>query len=125
MNQSIENVIEDCEERLKQAMLQSEISVLDELLSPELVFTNHLGQLMTKYDDMRAHESGVLKITEIKISGQKIKFYGVVAVVLVQAHILGSFAGVESESDFRFTRVWSKGANETWQVVAVHSSIIL
>ena len=125
MNPPIESAIEDCEKRLKQAMLQSDVSVLDKLLSPELIFTNHLGQLMTKHDDLNAHESGMLKIIEIKLSDQKIKVYGVVAVVSMQAHILGSFADVESESDFRFTRVWSKGANETWQLVAAHSSIVV
>jgi len=123
--QSVEAEIKSYEERLKQAMLQSDISMLDELLSPELVFTNHLGQLMTKDDDLNAHESGVLNITAITLSDQKVKIYGVVAVVSVQAHIIGSFEDEKSESDFRFTRVWRKGGNEIWQVVAGHSSIVV
>jgi len=125
VNQSVEAKIEDYEERLKQAMLQSDISVLDELLSPELAFTNHLGQLMTKDDDLNAHESGVLNITAITLSDQKVKIYGVIAIVSVQAHIVGSFGGEKSENDFRFTRVWRKGANEIWQVVAGHSSVVV
>lgn len=125
MNQSVESQVEECEDRLKQAMLQSNISILDELLSPKLVFTNHLGQIMTKNDDLNAHESGGLNITKIKFSCRKIEIYTEVAVVSVQAHIVGSFAGEESENDFRFTRVWSKAANEVWQVVAGHSSIVV
>jgi len=93
MNQSIELQIEECEDRLKQAMLQSDISVLDELLASDLVFTNHPGKLMTKLDDLEAHESGMLKITEITLSDQKIKIYSGVAIVSVLAHISGSFAG--------------------------------
>ena len=125
MNQSVESEIEECEDRLKQAMLQSNISMLDELLSPELAFTNHLGQIMTKNDDLNAHESGELNIIEIILSDRKIKIYTEIAVVSVQAHIVGSFAGEESESDFRFTRVWNKASNEAWEVVAGHSSIIV
>jgi len=124
MNQSIELQIEECEERLKQAMLCSDVSALDELLSPDLTFTNHLGQLMTKQDDLEAHESGMLKINEITLSDQKVKNYGDMVAVSVQAHILGSFAGVMSKSNIRFTRVWSKASSEDWQVIVGHSSIV-
>jgi len=48
MDQSIEAQIVECEERLRQAMLQSDVAVLDQLLSPNLIFTNHLGMLMSK-----------------------------------------------------------------------------
>jgi len=33
-------------------MLKSDVNTLDELLSSDLVFTNHLGHLMTKQDDL-------------------------------------------------------------------------
>ena len=124
MNQSIEVQIEEYEDRLKQAMLESDITSLDELLAPDLTFTNHLGHLMTKQDDLNAHQSGTLKISNLILSDQVIKMYGDIAVVSVQAHIIGSFAGVVSESDFRFTRVWNKTPGNTWQVVVGHSSIV-
>ena len=49
MNQFIELQIAECEQRLKQVMLRSDVSALDELLEPELIFTNHLGQLITTW----------------------------------------------------------------------------
>ncbi len=101
MSQSAELQIEDCENQLKQAMLLSDVSALDVLLAPDLVFTNHLGQLMTKQNDLDAHKSGRLKITKIILSEAKIKIHNGVAVVSVQAYIAGSFAGKSSESDFR------------------------
>lgn len=122
---STESQIEAHEKRLKQAMLQSDISVLDELLSPDLIFTNHLGGLMSKQDDLEAHQSGMLEINEISLSDQKITIHDNVAVVSVQAHIIGSYANVTSDSHFRFTRVWSRIKNETWQVIAGHSSIVV
>jgi len=125
VDQSVKAEIEDHEVRLKQAMLQSDISILDKLLSPELVFTNHLGQLMTKDDDLNAHLSGALNITTITLSDQKVKIYGVIAIVTLQAYILGSFGGEKSEGNFRFTRIWRKDTNEIWQVVAGHSSIVV
>jgi len=124
MKQPLELQIKQCEERLKQAMLRSDVAALDELLAPDLSFTNHLGQLMTKQDDLQAHKSGMLKINKITFSDQKIKIYGDVAVVSVQAHISGDFAGTVSEEHFRFTRVWIKSANNDCQVIAGHSSIV-
>jgi len=124
MKQSIELQIKQYEERLKQAMLRSDVAALDELLAPDISFINHLGQLMTKQNDLEAHKSGMLKIDQITLSDQKIKVYGDVAVVSVQANILGKFAGAVSEDNFRFTRVWVKSSSNVWQIIAGHSSIV-
>jgi ketosteroid isomerase-like protein len=104
--------------------LQSDVSTLDELLAPDLLFTNHLGQLMTKQDDLNAHQSAIVKINKIEISDQRLKMIDSVAVVSVQARIRGTFAGESSESEFRFTRIWRKTQNDNWQVIAGHSSVI-
>ena len=124
MNQTIETEIEACEEQLKDAMLNSDTDVLDQLLSPELIFTNHLGQLMTKQDDLNAHRSGLLKIDKIELGDRHIKLLGNVAVVAVQARIHGHYKGESSASEFRFTRVWSKNASDKWQVAVAHSSLV-
>ncbi|MDH5407896.1 MAG: nuclear transport factor 2 family protein [Gammaproteobacteria bacterium] len=117
-------LMQRCEERLKNAMLQSDVSALDDLLAPDLVFTNHLGFTMSKQDDLDAHRSGVLKINQIDLSDQKIKVLQDSAVVTVQAHIIGSFNGETSENDFRFTRVWAKASDDHWQIVVGHSCLV-
>ena len=124
MKQPVKKQIEECEERLKRAMLQSDISALDELLAPNLVFTNHLGQLMTKQDDLEAHQSGMLRISEITLFDQTINIHNNVAIVSVQTHISGSFRGKISESDFHFTRAWSQSSSKLWRVIVGHSSIV-
>jgi hypothetical protein len=58
MSLILQSKIVELEERLRQAMLRSEVSVLDKLIAPELIFTNHLGQLVTKQDDLASHQSG-------------------------------------------------------------------
>ena len=125
MNQDFKDQVEACEERLKQAMLRSDISELDKLLGPDLIFTNHLGQIMIKQDDLEAHKSGTLIIKKITLTDQNIKIIDNVAVVSVQAHIIGAFAGEESENNFRFTRVWCRTASDDWQIIAGHSSVVV
>lgn len=124
LNQSIKTLIQQHEERLKHAMLLSDLVVLDELLADDLVFTNHLGHLMSKADDLGAHQSGKLKIDKIDLSEQEISVLQGSAVVTVQAHIIGSFAGEASENDFRFTRVWLEIAEGQWQVIIAHSCLV-
>ena len=123
MSDTIENQIVEVEQRLRQAMLASDVSALDELLAPELVFTSHLGQVLSKQDDLGAHQSGLVQISELTPSEQTIQVHGDVAVVAVRVHLAGSYAGTPSEADFRFTRVWARSAGGNWQVVAGHASI--
>jgi len=122
----METEIIHSEARLRQAMLRSDLNVLDELLAPDLIFTNHLGQVMTKQDDLAAHRSGTLHIESLTPSEQTIQFVGEVAIVSARVRIWGTYAGVTSDTDLRFTRVWAKiTASAAWQAIAAHSSIVM
>jgi hypothetical protein len=46
-------------------MLASDVGVLDELLALEIIITNHLGKLLTKQNDLAAHQSGLIQIDEM------------------------------------------------------------
>lgn len=115
MNQSTEIEIQDNEERLKIAMLQSDASVLNELLADDLIFTNHPGHIVTKQDDLEAHKSKIIKINEISLTEQEVRIYKKVAIVTVKAHIKGMYNLQESDNIFRFTRVWSKTSTNRWK----------
>jgi len=64
----------ELEERLRQAMLHSDVAALDALIAPELIFTNHLGQIISKQEDLAIHQSGALKLRELTPSEQRIGF---------------------------------------------------
>ncbi len=125
MSNPIKTQIVKSEERLRLAMLQSDISTLDELLAPELIFTNHLGQVLTKQDDLAAHQSGTLKVKVLTPTKQHIQLIGEVAIVSVQVYLAGSYAGTSSEADFRFTRIWALSSMGAWHIVAAHSSVVV
>ena len=119
-----EAIILKYEERLRIAMLRSEVSALDELLAPELIFTNHLGQVLTKKDDLESHHSGILRVEALTPSEEHVLLMGEVAILSVRMHLIGSYAGIRSDNDFRFTRVWAQSSGDTWRVVAAHSSLV-
>ena len=124
MSQTITNAILAVEERLKQAMSSSNLEELDRLLSPDLVFTNHLGTVISKQDDLDLHASGDLEIEQIDLSDRRIMPFADVAIVTVKAVITGRYRGSAANGAFRFTRVWKKSPDANWQVVAGHASTI-
>ena len=125
MSNSIDTQIIQAEECLRLAMLGSDVNWLNELLAPELIFTNHLGQIFSKQDDLAAHQSGILKIEELIPSEQHIQLIDKnAAIVTVKVHLVGSYAGTKSNGDFRFTRVWTLSPSGTWHIVAAHSSVV-
>jgi ketosteroid isomerase-like protein len=117
------SIISELEEQLRLAMCNSDIFALDKLLAENLMFTNHLGQRVSKAEDIDAHRKKLLVITDIALSNQEVINLGNSIVVATQADISGSYNGNITKAKFRFTRVWAKNA-DTWQVVAGHSSVI-
>lgn len=56
MNQLNEAQVLNAEERLRLAMMDSDVAQLTLLLADDLLFTNHLGHLLSKQADLAAHE---------------------------------------------------------------------
>lgn len=124
MNKTVETQIIKVEERLRLAMIASELSTLNELLAPEIIITSHLGELLGKQDDLAAHESGLIRINELKPSEQHIQIHGKVAIVSVRMQLSGSYNNKSTNGDFRFTRVWAISSSGTWHIIAAHISIL-
>jgi len=110
------------EERLRLAMLASDCAVLDELISPDLMFTNHLGQVCGKQEDLNIHRQGLLKLHTLAPSEVSVKTVGDVAVVSVRMKAGGTFNQLPFQEDLRYTRVWRLSARGNWEILAGHSS---
>ncbi|MDO8774015.1 MAG: GNAT family N-acetyltransferase [Burkholderiaceae bacterium] len=119
-----EHQIAAAEERLRLAMLASKVAVLDELISPQLVFTTHLGLLVNKQEDLAMHQSGVLKFHALEPSWQRISIFGSVAVVSVRMHMSGIHRGIPFTVDLHYTRIWQRTTNDAWKIIAGHSSVV-
>lgn len=125
MSQTIEAQIVDVEDRLKGAMLKSDVGTLEQLLAPDLIFTNFLGHLQSKEDDIAAYKSGMLKVRDLQVSERQLRFCGDVGIVSVRTKLSGTYDGVPADGDFRFTRVWALSPDRTWRVVAAHAGRVV
>ena len=124
MNELNEAQVLNAEERLRLAMMDSDVAQLDALLADDLVFTNHLGHLLSKAADLAAYRQRLLTITELHASEQQVRISGHVAVVSVRMQLTGTYHDAETHGDFRFTRVWAQGADGSLHVIAAHSGVV-
>ncbi|MFZ7821692.1 nuclear transport factor 2 family protein [Priestia sp. 40] len=119
MNQA--RVIE-YEEMLRSAMLSSNVELLEELLSEELIFVNHLGQWLSKEEDINTYRSKSLNIAGIEVLEQEIKLFQELAVTVTKVALNGSLAAGESiGGEYSYTRVW-KDVEGKLKVVSCHCS---
>lgn len=123
MERNVVKEIADAEEKLKTSMLNSDTIALQDLLSDDLVFFDHLGHRTSKQDDIALHSSGLLVIKSIQFHDLHIVPQNNIALVYVNAEIKGSYAGAVANGEFAFSRVWAKQKG-SWQVISAHSTVI-
>jgi hypothetical protein len=125
-NTIMENTtIETLEQKLQQAMLVSNVAVLDELIADDLVWTMHTGFVGNKQYDLEAHRTGIFRFTKLEISDRQIHSYSKDCVVVtLKAEIAGILNSQPFSETYRFTRVWLQRQNR-WQIIAGHVSQIL
>ncbi len=97
-----------CEAAFRQAQLAGNVRELDRLLDESLVFTGPNGAVYGKEDDLDAHRRGLIRITRLAPSEERIQRFGEIAVVSVRMEMTGTFEGAAFAGPFRYTRVWRK-----------------
>lgn len=122
MHGDLETRVIAAEERLRQAMMRNDVTLLDELISPDLLFTGHLGQLATKEEDLAAHRARLLRVTGMEPSERRIQLHDDFAVVSVLMHLTGSYDGTPIDQHMRYTRVWAVSESGALRIVAGHMS---
>ena len=115
--------IETLEENLRQAMLTSDVSALDELIADDLVWTMHTGLVVNKQYDLEAHRSGLFRFTKVDTSDRQIHAYGDCVVVTLKAEFAGTYNDQAFSQMYRVTRIWLQRQNR-WQIVAGHVSVL-
>lgn len=97
------------EQELRQAMLDSNIEALDELIDQKLKFTIPNGQLITKEDDLENYRSGLQNITRLDIESLEVMSLGLdVTVSFVSVSLDGDFDSHSLAGRYKYIRIWQK-----------------
>jgi hypothetical protein len=112
-----------CEAALRRAQLASDVAALGRLLDDALVFTGPDGALYGKADDLAAHRGGMIRITRLEPSEERVQRFGTIAVISVRMEMSGTFQGQAFAGPYRYTRIWC-ARTDGWRVVAGHVSAV-
>lgn len=117
--------ISAAEDSLRLAMLASDSGALERLLADELLFTNHLGQVLDKAADLAMHRSGKLVFERVDVSQFRLAGTAALPATSSRLHLAGTYDGAAFSADLRFTRVWRRDGEGRWQLAVAHSSAIV
>ncbi len=109
--------IREYEERLRVAMLHSDVAELDALIDDALLFVGPDGGVYTKVDDLALHRSGAQRLSQADWQVVELRSYGTTCVTVVTAQLSGTLMGAPFSGLFRYVRTWVQ-QEAGWRVVA-------
>ena len=113
------------EARIRSAQLGADLAALEELISDDLLFTGHDGQLGTKAQDIEAYRSGTVRFVAHVPEDLRVRRVGAdVAITSLRAQLTVDVAGNVSRGTYRYTRVWAREDGGGWRVVGGHVSLL-
>ena len=115
--------IEEYEERLRVAMLHSDVAELDVLIDDDLVFVGPGGGIYTKADDLQLHRSGAQRMSHADWHAVEVRSYGTTCVTVVTAALSGTLMGEPFSGRFRYLRTWMQKEG-VWRLAACSVSAI-
>lgn len=116
--------IQKLEEQLNAALVGSDIETLESLVSDAFIFTDHMGVVHSKAEELGNYASRFFDVKSIVSSGKQITVVNQTAIVSDQLEMTGEYDGIESSSQFRATRVWGCVQSRAWQLLAVHMTLL-
>lgn len=112
-----ETEIARAEEALRAAMLAGDVTALSALIDDRLVFTGPDGTVIGKDQDLSAHASGVLKLTQNDLTEGQFHPVGDMVLATTKATLAGTFGDMSIDGNYAYTRLWSR-ASKQWRVIA-------
>lgn len=107
----------ELEEKLRQAMIASDVEILNDLIDDSLIFIAPDGNIATKQMDLYAHQNKIQKISKLIPSEQKVEIHESFAVVSVKMELVGTFAESSISGTYRYLRIWGN-KKDSWKIVA-------
>lgn len=111
------------EDELRIAMLAGDAGAMTALLDDRLVFTAPDGSLLSKSQDLAAHETGWLKLWAIDATEASLHSVDTMVLTTTRANLSGSLDGAAFAGPFVYTRLWSRSSGR-WRIAAGHASAI-
>ncbi len=118
------HAIDLLEEAWRNALLKSNIALMDSLLADDFMAITPSGTLQTKEQTLANLRSGRVHFTALDVSDRKVRFYGTTAQVTSLAKVKGTSGDGDISGCYRYTRVYVRDARGKWKIVSFEASRI-
>jgi len=116
--------LKNAEERLRQAILTSDVHALEGLLGERVIFVGPEGSVLRREDDLALYRSGAQTITRYDPSEMTIELHGDhIGVVVLRVDLAGQRGTRPFAGAFRFTRTYVR-EHEAWRIACAQASPI-
>ena len=123
IEQDLEPLLREAEQRLQAAPLAGDVDELDRLLDDRLVASLTPGtDVIAKAVDLASHRSGRLVIDSLVQDDLVVVVAGRTGVTRVLVTLAGSQDGVSFSGPVLYTRTWTHDDGRGWRVLAAHIS---
>ena len=102
------NEILNLENKLCEAMKNSNTDVLDNVLHADLLFIIPSGQTITKEIDLQTYREGNLKLHQLISKIEKLNIIDDLAVITLQMELKGEYNNEPIEAKYKYIRFWKK-----------------
>jgi ketosteroid isomerase-like protein len=116
--------IDRLEEVWRGAVLNSDTTTLNGLLSDDYMAISSSGTLQTKDDAISNVRNRRVHFTSMNLSERKVRFYGNTALVTSLAQVQGTTPDGEVSGSFRYTHVYVRNPQGQWKIVSFEASRI-
>ena len=118
------HAIDQLEDEWRNAILKSNVTVMDRLLAEDYLAITASGLVQTKAQTLANLKSGHIHMTSLNFSDRKVRFYGRTAVVTSLAVIQATTTDADISGNYRYTRVYVRDSAGIWKIVSFEASKI-
>lgn len=108
--------IETLEQQWRTALLSGNASLLDSILSDEFLAISSRGTLSDKQQYLQHIAAHTTQLTSLDVTDMKVRAKPGSAVVVAQAHVVGTLEGRPVQGTFLYTNVYSRQPSGSWRM---------
>jgi ketosteroid isomerase-like protein len=120
---AVHKQIEGLEMAWRQAQVDNNVAVIDQLLADDYVGISANGTIETKSQAIAQRKAGTIRITQLDLDDLKVRLYGDTAVVTSKADLQGVNGQSDISGQYRYTRVYNRRLGQ-WKIVSFEASRI-
>ncbi|HEX4921816.1 MAG TPA: nuclear transport factor 2 family protein, partial [Candidatus Bathyarchaeia archaeon] len=111
------------ENRFNEALVRADLKTIEDIEADDLIFTDSLGTVTTKGDELQSMRSGDVKFESIKMDSTRVQDFGNLAVVTGRLVEKAKYKNADISGTYRFTDVWAKRKGK-WEHVAGQETLV-